>query len=242
VLPGTPAHLPPFSSNPPTTYSLSRTHTPTHTHIYIYIYIYAHTRTLLQLVLIGDTGVGKSCILLRFVDDTYTDTLLSSAGVDFRFRTLDVGGKACKLQIWDTAGQEKYRTITSAYYRGADGIVIVYDVTSKSSMRHVADWLVEVNRYSAEDTCKLLIGNKCDLAAARAVSTDEGREFAEELGCSFAETSALSGDGVEGAFLELTSALIARGKVRDSVSTSGNGRGVTLGAGSGKSKKPGNCC
>eukprot|EP00606_Chrysophyceae_sp_TOSAG23-5_P001260 GSChrysophyteH2.ASY1.ANO1.1488.1 assembled CDS len=206
-----------------------------------------NTHTLgLQLVLIGDTGVGKSCILLRFVDNTYTDSLLSSAGVDFRFRTLEVEKKACKLQIWDTAGQEKYRTITSAYYRGADGIVIIYDVTNKNSQRHVADWLVEVNRYSAEDACKLLIGNKCDLSSDRVVSTEEGSAFAGELGCLFAETSALSGDGVESAFLALTSALIARGMVRDSVSSvsgGGSSRRVSLQSGGSKGgKKPGNCC
>jgi Ras-related protein Rab-1A len=116
------------------------------------------------LVLIGDTGVGKSCILLRFADDTYTENHISTIGVDFRFRTVKVDKKTVKLQIWDTAGQERYRTITSAYYRGADGIVIVYDITDENSFNHIKDWLVEVNRYAAETTSKIMIGNKVDLA------------------------------------------------------------------------------
>jgi len=117
----------------------------------------------IKLVLIGDTGVGKSCILLRFADDTYTENHISTIGVDFRFRTVKVDKKTVKLQIWDTAGQERYRTITSAYYRGADGIVIVYDVTVEESFNHIKDWLTEVNRYASETTSKLLIGNKVDL-------------------------------------------------------------------------------
>ena len=107
--------------------------------------------------------MGKSCILLRFADDQFSDGYISTIGVDFRFRTVKVDKKTVKLQIWDTAGQERFRTITSAYYRGADGIIIVYDVTSEDSFRHINEWLNEVNRYAAEDTCKLLIGNKADL-------------------------------------------------------------------------------
>lgn len=115
------------------------------------------------MVLIGDTGVGKSCLLLRFADDTFTENYISTIGVDFRFRTVKIDKKTIKLQIWDTAGQERFRTITSAYYRGADGIIMVYDVTSEESFRHINDWLTEVNRYAAENTSKLIVGNKTDL-------------------------------------------------------------------------------
>ena len=118
---------------------------------------------LFKLVLIGDTGVGKSCILLRFADDAFTESYISTIGVDFRFRTIKVENKTVKLQIWDTAGQERFRTITSAYYRGADGIIMVYDVTNAESFGHVNDWLKEVNRYASESTCKLLVGNKNDM-------------------------------------------------------------------------------
>lgn len=115
-----------------------------------------------QLVVIGDTGVGKSCILLRFTDDTFTENYISTVGVDFRFRTVKLGKRVVKLQIWDTAGQERFRTITSAYYRGADGIIMVYDVTSEESFNHINEWFVEVNRYAAENVCKLIVGNKID--------------------------------------------------------------------------------
>ena len=115
---------------------------------------------LFKLVLIGDTGVGKSCLLLRFADDAFTESYISTIGVDFRFRTVKIENKTFKLQIWDTAGQERFRTITSAYYRGADGIIMVYDVTDRESFDHIQDWLHEVNRYATEGTCKLLIGNK----------------------------------------------------------------------------------
>ncbi len=118
---------------------------------------------LFKLVLIGDSSVGKSCLLLRFADDSFTESYISTIGVDFRFRTVKIEDKTVKLQIWDTAGQERFRTITSAYYRGADGIIMVYDVTRTESFDHVQDWLNEVNRYANQGLCKkLLIGNKCD--------------------------------------------------------------------------------
>jgi len=191
--------------------------------------------------LIGDTGVGKSCILLRFADDTFTDSYISTIGVDFRFRTVEIEKKTCKLQIWDTAGQERYRTITSAYYRGADAIVMVYDVTNRDSFRHVNDWLLEVTRYSSEDTCKLLVGNKSDLTGARVVATAEGEKFANELQVDFLETSAMDGSNVEKAFFHLTKALMARGKNRDA--QAGAGGQLTGGSGAGGShKQGGNCC
>ena len=112
-----------------------------------------------------------------------------------------------KLQIWDTAGQERFRTITSAYYRGADGIIMVYDVTNQESFNHVTDWLTEVNRYTSEGTCKLLVGNKSD-RPDRAVSAEEAREYAEKLNIPFLETSAKNADNVEKAFLTMAQELI----------------------------------
>jgi Ras-related protein Rab-1A len=151
---------------------------------------------LFKLVLIGDSGVGKSCLLLRFADDAFTDSYISTIGVDFRFRTVKIEKKTVKLQIWDTAGQERFRTITSAYYRGADGIIMVYDVTSQESFGHVNDWLSEVNRYASEGTSKLLIGNKSD-RTDKAVSSEEAKAFAQALGIPFLETSAKSASNVE---------------------------------------------
>lgn len=163
---------------------------------------------LFKLVLIGDSGVGKSCLLLRFADDAFTESYISTIGVDFRFRTVKIDGKTVKLQIWDTAGQERFRTITSAYYRGADGIIMVYDVTSQDSFEHVNDWLKEVNRYASEGTCKLLVGNKSDRTVDKAVTEETAKEFADELGIAFLETSAKSAKNVEEAFLTLAGELI----------------------------------
>ena len=115
------------------------------------------------MVLIGDSGVGKSCLLVRFVDSTYQDKNMSTTGVDFRYKAVTIGRETVKLQIWDTAGQERFRTITTAYYRAADGIIMVYDVTNEESFRHMDAWLTEVNRYVSEKTCKLIVGNKVDL-------------------------------------------------------------------------------
>jgi Ras-related protein Rab-1A len=113
-------------------------------------------------VLIGDSGVGKSCVLLRFADDSYAETYISTIGVDFRFRKVKVDKRIVKLQIWDTAGQERFRTLTSAYYRGSDGVMLVYDVTNEESFEHVTEWLGEVNRlvfyfYAIQDTYILIV-------------------------------------------------------------------------------------
>mmetsp|Transcript_26967 Transcript_26967/g.57347 ORF Transcript_26967/g.57347 Transcript_26967/m.57347 type:complete len:215 (-) Transcript_26967:355-999(-) len=163
---------------------------------------------LFKLVLIGDSGVGKSCLLLRFADDAFTESYISTIGVDFRFRTVKMDKKTVKLQIWDTAGQERFRTITSAYYRGADGIIMVYDTTSSDSFDHVNDWLKEVNRYASEGTCKLLVGNKCDRTSDRAVTAERAKEFADDLGVAFLETSAKTAKNVEEAFLTMAGELI----------------------------------
>lgn len=163
-----------------------------------------------KLVLIGDTSVGKSSLLLRFADDTFSDAYLSTVGVDFRFRTVRVEKKLVKLQIWDTAGQERFRTITSAYYRGADGIVMIYDVTNMESFNHVNEWLAEVSRYAAEGTSRLLVGNKCDKAAERVISTEKGKAFADNLGIPFLETSAKDSTNVELVFMAMTEELVNR--------------------------------
>ena len=159
---------------------------------------------LFKLLLIGDSGVGKSCLLLRFADNTYTDSYISTIGVDFKIRTLDIEGKTVKLQIWDTAGQERFRTITSSYYRGAHGIIVVYDVTDKVSFNNVKQWLGEIDRYACQSVNKLLVGNKADLVEKKVVDYNEAKEFAEGLGISFLETSAKSAQNVEEAFLTMT--------------------------------------
>ena len=163
---------------------------------------------LFKLVLIGDSGVGKSCLLLRFADDNFTDSYISTIGVDFRFRTITIDDKIVKLQIWDTAGQERFRTITSAYYRGADGIIMVYDVTSSESFDHVEEWLSEVDRYANENTSKLLVGNKADLIEEKQVTKETAQSFADKLSIPFLETSAKTASNVDTAFLTMAKELI----------------------------------
>ncbi|CDO97632.1 unnamed protein product [Coffea canephora] len=160
---------------------------------------------LFKLLLIGDSSVGKSCLLLRFADDSYVDSYISTIGVDFKIRTVELDGKTIKLQIWDTAGQERFRTITSSYYRGAHGIIIVYDVTEMESFNNVKQWLNEIDRYANDSVCKLLVGNKCDLVENKVVDTQTAKAFADELGIPFLETSAKDSINVEQAFLTMAS-------------------------------------
>jgi len=160
---------------------------------------------LFKLLLIGDSGVGKSCLLLRFADDTFTDTYISTIGVDFKIRTIELEGKVVKLQIWDTAGQERFRTITSSYYRGAQGIIIVYDITEENSYNNVKTWLSEIDCYANTSVNRLLVGNKVDLEAKRVVSSEDAQKFAEGLGIPFLETSARNAANVEEAFIKMAS-------------------------------------
>ncbi|XP_009404831.2 ras-related protein RIC1-like [Musa acuminata AAA Group] len=158
---------------------------------------------LFKLLLIGDSSVGKSCLLIRFADDSYVDSYISTIGVDFKIRTVELDGKTIKLQIWDTAGQERFRTITSSYYRGAHGIIIVYDITEMESFNNIKQWLSEIDRYASDSVCKLLVGNKCDLVEDRVVETEKAKAFADSLGIPFIETSAKDSINVEKAFLTM---------------------------------------
>lgn len=195
---------------------------------------------LFKLVLIGDSGVGKSCLLLRFADDNFTDSYISTIGVDFRFRTITIDDKIVKLQIWDTAGQERFRTITSAYYRGADGIIMVYDVTSSESFDHVEEWLSEVDRYANENTSKLLVGNKADLIDEKQVTKETAQSFADKLSIPFLETSAKTATNVDTAFLTMAKELI---KTKESSQQSSGGNGpVTLKPVPNQNKAGKKCC
>ena len=158
---------------------------------------------LFKLLLIGDSGVGKSCLLLRFADDTYTPDYISTIGVDFKIRTIELDGKTIKLQIWDTAGQERYRAITSAYYRGAVGALIVYDIAKTESYESVSRWLKELKEHADANIIIELVGNKSDLDHLRAVPTEEAKNFAMENNLLFTEASALSSDNVDLSFHQL---------------------------------------
>jgi Ras-related protein Rab-1A len=162
---------------------------------------------LFKLIIIGDTGIGKSCLLNRFADDVYTDAYISTIGVDFKIRTIEIGGRVCKLQIWDTAGQERFRTIIASYYRGAHGIVIVFDITNPDTFANCEMWLTEIQRYSSEQATRILVGTKSDLADRRKVAYADAQEFAAKHGMEYIETSAKHGTNVESAFLNLAKQL-----------------------------------
>jgi Ras-related protein Rab-1A len=159
---------------------------------------------LFKILLIGDSGVGKSCLLLRFTDDSYTDSYISTIGVDFKIRTHEIDGKKVKLQIWDTAGQERFRTITTSYYRGAHGIIVVYDITDRDSFDNIKEWLKEIEKYAHENVNILLVGNKVDKEIKRQVTIEEASELAAEYKLKYIETSAKTNINVEKAFLDLS--------------------------------------
>ncbi|CAI9769280.1 unnamed protein product [Fraxinus pennsylvanica] len=160
---------------------------------------------LFKIVLIGDSGVGKSNLLSRFTRNEFCLESKSTIGVEFATRTLQVEGRTVKAQIWDTAGQERYRAITSAYYRGALGALLVYDVTKPTSFENVSRWLKELRDHADSHIVIMLIGNKTDLKHLRAVATEDAQSFAEKEGLSFIETSALEATNVEKAFQTILS-------------------------------------
>ncbi|ETV77940.1 hypothetical protein H257_08181 [Aphanomyces astaci] len=164
---------------------------------------------LFKLLLVGDAGVGKSSMLLRFTEDTFDDHLQSTIGVDFKVKMITVDGKRIKMTIWDTAGQERFRTLTSSYYRGAQGIVLVYDVARRDTFANLDTWLQEVEVYSpanGRDVVKLLVGNKID--KERAVSRREGEAWARSKGMLFVESSAKTKTGIQQVFNEVVQKIL----------------------------------
>ncbi|KAL6496233.1 Ras-related protein RABE1c [Orobanche gracilis] len=159
---------------------------------------------LIKLLLIGDSGVGKSCLLLRFSDGSFTTSFITTIGIDFKIRTIELDGKRIKLQIWDTAGQERFRTITTAYYRGAMGILLVYDVTDESSFNNIRNWIRNIEQHASDNVNKILVGNKADMdESKRAVPTSKGQALADEYGIKFFETSAKTNLNVEEVFFSI---------------------------------------
>jgi len=156
---------------------------------------------LFKYIIIGDTGVGKSCLLLQFTDKRFQPVHDLTIGVEFGARMINIDGKQIKLQIWDTAGQESFRSITRSYYRGAAGAMLVYDITRRETFNHLACWLEDARQHSNSNMTIMLIGNKSDLEHKRAVSHEEGEQFAKENGLIFIETSAKTAANVEEAFI-----------------------------------------
>ncbi|VDO08184.1 unnamed protein product [Brugia timori] len=157
---------------------------------------------LFKYIIIGDTGVGKSCLLLQFTDKRFQPVHDLTIGVEFGARMITIDSKQIKLQIWDTAGQESFRSITRSYYRGAAGALLVYDITRRDTFNHLASWLEDARQHSNSNMVIMLIGNKSDLEARREVKKEEGEAFAREHGLIFMETSAKTAANVEEAFID----------------------------------------
>jgi len=156
---------------------------------------------LFKYIIIGDTGVGKSCLLLQFTDKRFQPVHDLTIGVEFGARMITIEKQLIKLQIWDTAGQESFRSITRSYYRGAAGALLVYDITRRDTFNHLTQWLKEARQNSShQDMVIMLIGNKSDLDHRRQVSTKEGQQFADQNGLIFLETSAKTAANVNEAF------------------------------------------
>ena len=158
---------------------------------------------LFKYIIVGDTAVGKSCLLLQFTDKRFQPVHDLTIGVEFGSRTVNVNGQQVKLQIWDTAGQEKFRSITRSYYRGAVGALLVYDITRRETFDHLTTWLEDCKKYSTQDITIMLIGNKADLENSRVVTTEEGKAFAEKNGIFFYETSSKTAQNVDEAFINV---------------------------------------
>ncbi|XP_061139645.1 ras-related protein Rab-8B-like [Syngnathus typhle] len=184
---------------------------------------------LFKLLLIGDSGVGKTCLLFRFSEDSFNTTFISTIGIDFKIRTIELDGKRVKLQIWDTAGQERFRTITTAYYKGAMGIMLVYDISNEKSFENIKNWIRNIEEHASSDVEKMVLGNKCDMSDRRQVSKDRGEKLAIDYGVKFLETSAKTSLNVEEAFYTMGRDILHNlsSKTTDSVA-GGSGKAIKI--------------
>jgi len=204
---------------------------------------------LFKLLIIGDSGVGKSSLLVRFADNQFSGNYITTIGVDFKIRTIELNGERVKLQIWDTAGQERFRTITSTYYRGTHGVIVVYDVASGDSFANVKRWLHEINQ-NCDEVSRILVGNKCDDPDRRVVLKEDATRFANQMGIQLFETSAKENINVEEMFRAITNLVLSTKKAQretlGDVHSSGgikvNNYGRPGGNNRGKNKKKSNCC
>ncbi|NWX40118.1 RAB4A protein, partial [Steatornis caripensis] len=164
--------------------------------------IFQSSDFLFKFLVIGNAGTGKSCLLHQFIEKKFKDDSNHTIGVEFGSKIINVGGKYVKLQIWDTAGQERFRSVTRSYYRGAAGALLVYDITSRETYNALTNWLTDARMLASQNIVIILCGNKKDLDADREVTFLEASRFAQENELMFLETSALTGENVEEAFVQ----------------------------------------
>ncbi|XP_029973156.1 ras-related protein Rab-15-like [Salarias fasciatus] len=169
---------------------------------------------LFRLLLLGDSGVGKTCMLRRFTDSEFDPSHISTIGVDFKMKTVEIDGVKVRVQIWDTAGQERYQTITKQYYRRAQGIIFVYDITSEPSFQHIAKWASDVDEYAPDKVQTILVGNKSDEEIRRQVTKEQGSKLAKAYGMEFFETSASTSNNISESFIRVTE-LVLQAHKRD---------------------------
>ena len=175
-----------------------------------------------KILTIGESGVGKTCILRRFVEDKFLKNHLATIGIDFKTKNIIVDGVQVKLKIWDTAGQERFRNITNQYYKGADGIILVYDVTDRTSFEKIREWMNQIKQNTTEDEIGLvLLGNKCD-ADLRDVYENDGIELGKELGIQYFESSAMNNINISESFNYLAKQILSKRKIDTPTKVSNN--------------------
>ena len=196
---------------------------------------------IFKVLLLGNSDVGKSSLILRYVDQVWSDTFVPTIGVDFKVKTSQLENKNIKMQIWDTAGQERFRNVISSYFRGAHGILLIYDVTNRDSFKNLESWLIEIEKNASENVLKILIGNKNDLQDEKEITTEEGEAFAKRNGMQFIETSAKMNTNVTEAFEALGKIMIEFNTEKKPITTSNDKK--VLNASSGKNiKTKKKCC
>ena len=191
-----------------------------------------------KILTLGESGVGKTCILRRFVENKFLKNHLATIGIDFRAKTIQINGYEVKLKIWDTAGEERFRNITNQYYKGADGIVLIFDITDQNTFDKIQDWMNQINSNTQTNEIGLvLIGNKKDLENNRTVTYKDGEALGKELGIKYFETSALTGEGIKEAFEHVTKEILKKKNLENDE----NG-GVMLNMNQKKNQKDSGCC
>ena len=197
---------------------------------------------IFKVLLLGNSNVGKSSLFLRFVDDIWNDTFVPTIGVDFKIKTFEIDSKKIKMQMWDTAGQERFKNIIASYYRGAHGILLLYDVTDKDSFKNLSNWLIEIEKNASKNVLRLLIGNKCDLEEKRVISFNQGKEFADTYGLKFIETSAKKNLNVNEAFETLGRELMSASEEKKIIHQKQNKKISVAKAQDLNIEKKGGCC
>ena len=193
-----------------------------------------------KILLIGDLGVGKSCVILRYVEGDFPGNIMSSIGVDFKTKQIELDEHSIKMQIWDTAGHEKFRTITTSYYKSAQAIIILYDITQKSSFDHIRNWITEIDKFGKQGVLKVIVGNKLDLENNRKISKEDAENLALKYGVKLWEVSAKDNTNIEEMFVDTIKTLLEKNsKIISESSSMGNNIKLSKNI---KNKKNKKCC